>query len=418
MRTICKEGLADFNKHERMDLNCDGAFEQATGEAGTGETYLHDLNDMYQKISAKLLQEMLGSYEKQIINFLNTVRARKPMPRMQQGRLAHMQPMQQPQYQISQLQSNENQMNPQSQPMNMQGSLPSILDEDFRPKMPLQQQTQQNAANLLPSQSQPSEPQPQQQQLMSQIQSQPTQLQQQLGLQQQPNQLQRDLQQRLQASGQGPGSMLQPQSVIDQQKQLYQSQRSLPETSSTSLDSTSSEHANGGDWQEEIKTMKEMYLHDLNDMYQKISLKLLQHDSLPQQLPTEQLEKLKIFKVMLDRIISFLQVSKNDVLPRHKEMLGSYEKQIINFLNTVRARKPMPRMQQGRLAHMQPMQQPQYQISQLQSNENQMNSQLKPMPRMQQGRLAHMQPMQQPQYQISQLQSNENQMNSQFENMV
>ncbi|CAN2060843.1 unnamed protein product [Malus fusca] len=61
------------------------------------------------------------------------------------------------------------------------------------------------------------------------------------------------MQQRLQASGQISGTMLQAQNVMDQQKQLYQSQRPLPETSSTSLDSSAQTgHANGGDWQEEV----------------------------------------------------------------------------------------------------------------------------------------------------------------------
>ncbi|KAJ9178982.1 hypothetical protein P3X46_010817 [Hevea brasiliensis] len=264
-----------------------------------------------------------------------------------------------------------------------------------QPKVPLQQET---ATNLLPTQGQQSQSQLPQQQLMSQIQSQPTQLQQQLGLQQQSNPLQRDLQPRLQASSQAPASLLQQQNLIDQQKQLYQSQRPLPETSSTSVDSTAqTRHANGGDWQEEvyqkIKGMKEMYLPELNEMYQKIATKLQQHDSLPQQPKSEQLEKLKIFKTMLERIISFLQVSKNNILPGFKEKLGSYEKQIINFINTNRPRKPL---QQGQLP--QPhIQQPQSQVTQVQSHENQMNPQMQSMnlqgsmPTMQQNNMSSLQ---------------------------
>ncbi|KAF2323105.1 hypothetical protein GH714_033489 [Hevea brasiliensis] len=222
-----------------------------------------------------------------------------------------------------------------------------------QPKVPLQQET---ATNLLPTQGQQSQSQLPQQQLMSQIQSQPTQLQQQLGLQQQSNPLQRDLQPRLQASSQAPASLLQQQNLIDQQKQLYQSQRPLPETSSTSVDSTAqTRHANGGDWQEEvyqkIKGMKEMYLPELNEMYQKIATKLQQ------------------------------------------EKLGSYEKQIINFINTNRPRKPL---QQGQLP--QPhIQQPQSQVTQVQSHENQMNPQMQSMnlqgsmPTMQQNNMSSLQ---------------------------
>nr|APR64296.1 hypothetical protein [Populus tomentosa] len=198
-------------------------------------------------------------------------------------------------------------------------------------------------------------------------------------LQQQSNPLQRDLQQRLQASG----SLLQQPNVIDQQKQLYQPQRALPETSSTSLDSTAETgHANGADWQEEIyqkiKVMKETYLPEINEMYQRIATKLQQHDPLPQQPKSEQLEKLKLFKVMLERLIGFLQVPKNNITPNFKEKLGSYEKQILGFLNPSRYRKPIPNLQQGQLPqpHIQPMQQPQSQVPQLQSHENQLNSQL------------------------------------------
>ncbi|XVE91247.1 hypothetical protein DITRI_Ditri20bG0138500 [Diplodiscus trichospermus] len=245
------------------------------------------------------------------------------------------------------------------------------------------QQTQQSAPNLLPTQGQTSQQPQQQQQLMSQMQPQSTQLQQQLGMQQQPTQLQQNMQQRLQASGQASSSLLQSQNLIDQQKQLYQSQRTVPETSSTSLDSTAQTgHANGGDWQEEvyqkIKTMKETYLPELNEMYQKISAKLQQHDSLPQQPKSEQLDKLKIFKTMLERIIAFLSVSKANIIPSYQEKLASYEKQIINFINTNRPRKPVSSLQQGQLPppHMHSLQQPQPQINQTQSHDNQMNPQL------------------------------------------
>ena len=67
-----------------------------------------------------------------------------------------------------------------------------------------------------------------------------------------------------------------------------------------------------------------------------------QHDSLPQQPKSDQLEKLKVFKMMLERIITFLQVSKSNISPNFKEKLNSYEKQIINFINTNRPRKNMP----------------------------------------------------------------------------
>ncbi|XP_031373156.1 uncharacterized protein LOC116188132 [Punica granatum] len=176
-------------------------------------------------------------------------------------------------------------------------------------------------------------------------------------LRQQQSSLQRDMQQRLQASG----SVLQPtQNMMDQQNQLYRNQRGLAEASSMPLYSTAQAgQANGGDWQEEIyqriKSLKDFYLQDLNEMYQKIATKLQQHDSLPQHPRSEQLEKLILFKVMLERLIAMLQVPKSEIYPGLKEKLPSYEKQIVQFLNTNR-----PRRQQGQLPpHHMPSVQPQ-----------------------------------------------------------
>ncbi|XP_028766424.1 mediator of RNA polymerase II transcription subunit 15a [Neltuma alba] len=247
-----------------------------------------------------------------------------------------------------------------------------------QPKVPMQQQSQQNTSKLLPSQVQQQQPQASQQQMMSQIQSHPAQMQQQLGLQQQPNSLPRDMQQRLQSSG----PLVQQQNVLDQQKQLFQSQRALPETSSTSLDSTAQTgQSSGGDWREEvyqrIKIMKETYLPELNEMYQKIAVKLQQHESLLQQPKTEQLNRLKLFKTMVERIIAFLQVPKSNIVPGMKEKLGLYEKQISNFISSNRPRKPL---QPGQLPppSMHSVSQPQSQLALVQSHENQMNSQLQP----------------------------------------
>ncbi|CAN6907392.1 unnamed protein product [Brassica oleracea] len=221
---------------------------------------------------------------------------------------------------------------------------------------------------------------------------------QQLGLQQQqqPNLLQQDVQQRLQSSGQVTGSLLPPQSVVDQQRQqqLYQSQRTLPEMPSSSLDSTAqTESANGVDWQEEvyqkIQTMKEAYLPDLSEINQRVGAKLQQQDaSLPQQQRSEQFEKLKQFKNMLDRMIQFLSVPKINIMPALKDKVANYEKQIINFLNNHRPRRPI---QQGQ------MQQQSAQNGQDQSHDSQANTQMQSMsmagsvPRAQQSSLANMQ---------------------------
>jgi PAX-interacting protein 1 len=67
--------------------------------------------------------------------------------------------------------------------------------------------------------------------------------------------------------------------------------------------------------------------------------------SLPHQLKSEQLEKLEVFKTMLERLITFLQVSENKITPSFKEKLGSYEKQIVSFLNPSRFRRSIPNLQ-------------------------------------------------------------------------
>ena len=90
-----------------------------------------------------------------------------------------------------------------------------------------------------------------------------------------------------------------------------------------------------------------------------------QLDSHPQQPKSKQLEKLEVFKAMLERLITFLQVSKNITTPSFKEKLGSYEKQIVSFLNPSRFRRPIPNLQLGQL--------PQPPVPQLQSHENQCN---------------------------------------------
>ncbi|KAI8570796.1 hypothetical protein RHMOL_Rhmol01G0064700 [Rhododendron molle] len=180
-------------------------------------------------------------------------------------------------------------------------------------------------------------------------------------------------------------STLQPGSTID--------------SGQASLDSTAQRgNANSGDWQEEIyqkiKVMKEAYLPKLTEMYHKIVdklqqfkfLPLVQHDSLPQQPKNEQLEKLRIFKTMLERILQFLQVPKSNILPNFNEKLPAYEKHIVNFLNSNRPRKPGLSLQQGQqippphIQFMPQSQQSQSQITQVHPmHENQMYPHLRSM---------------------------------------
>ena len=129
----------------------------------------------------------------------------------------------------------------------------------------------------------------------------------------------------------------------------------------------------------QIKAMKERYLPELNEMYQRIAAKLqqvwfafydwellvlnngihfclilsvlsvCQLDSLPQQPKAALYEKISLFKTMLERAITFLQVPKSSILPVYKEKLAQYERQIVNFINVNRLRRPVSQQQQGQV---------------------------------------------------------------------
>ncbi|MFS7922747.1 putative mediator complex subunit 15, KIX domain-containing protein [Helianthus anomalus] len=257
------------------------------------------------------------------------------------------------------LQSSQPLIGQSTTPTNVAGQnlkMPNIKNMSPMPQpinMPNQKQDIQSSANVLQPQVQQSQPQLQQQVTPPHMQS-PLGLQ--LGMQQQPNLLQRNTQQRLPTASGFP-----LQNVIDQRKQPIQKQKVMPEASSTSLDSTArTGNPNGDDWQEkayqEIKAMKDKYLPDLNDIHQKIISKLQQHNSLPQHPINVQIEKLIVFKHVLERYMQFLHTPKNGISASYKDKLATYEKHIINVINSNK---------QVQETYSQP--------TQAQSHENQMN---------------------------------------------
>ncbi|XP_023632937.1 mediator of RNA polymerase II transcription subunit 15a isoform X2 [Capsella rubella] len=160
----------------------------------------------------------------------------------------------------------------------------------------------------------------------------------QLQLHQQFIPLQQYEQQREEVSGKVTYSLFPTQNVENQQRQVYQTQRALPEMPSNSK--AQRESPNGGDWQEEvfqkIKPMKEMYLPDLAEMYHRVAVKLHQHlESIQQQERSDEFEKLEKIKKRLERMIHFLSVPKSSItfMPDLKDNVDYYEKQIIHFLN-------------------------------------------------------------------------------------
>ncbi|EPS66041.1 hypothetical protein M569_08735, partial [Genlisea aurea] len=312
-------------------------------------------------------QNATNIQQNQLIGQQNAIVDAQPQPQQQQRMIAQPNNMSniQQQQTVSQ-QSNipsmhQQQLGPQSnlsgfQQQQMVGNqhANSSLQASQQPvhmlqqsKVPVQQQMHLNNPNALPNQLQQAQSQPMQQQLMSQMQSQPGQLQQQLGLQQQANALSRDMQQRIQTSG----PLLQQQTAVDS-KQMFQSQRGIAEVPLTSLDSSAQiGNSSGADWQEEvyqkIRYMNEMYFHELNEMYQKMLMRIKMHDTLPQAQKNEQVAKFNNFKFMLERLLSFLKTNKNDVQPLHKEKISEVENHIVLVLSSNRTRKPGSSLQKG-----------------------------------------------------------------------
>ena len=75
---------------------------------------------------------------------------------------------------------------------------------------------------------------------------------------------------------------------------------------------------------------------------------------------------------MLERFMAFLQIPKQSIMANYKDKLGTYEKQIVNVINSNR-RKPGAPQQQGQAL---PPQHMQSQQPHSQSHDNQMSSQM------------------------------------------
>ncbi|KAJ4888147.1 hypothetical protein Rs2_27895 [Raphanus sativus] len=141
----------------------------------------------------------------------------------------------------------------------------------------------------------------------------------------------------------------QPQHRILQQH-LDDTQRFQAAASQDSTGKTA--NANGEDWQEEtyqkIKALKEKYLPVLSTLLQKLSEKLGEVDSLPQQkMQHEPIQKLKEGKLTLELIIMYLNVGRDSISESHRDKFSLYEEQVLRFTKnqyTV-TRSPMPHQQ-------------------------------------------------------------------------
>ncbi|CAM0947686.1 unnamed protein product [Alopecurus aequalis] len=133
------------------------------------------------------------------------------------------------------------------------------------------------------------------------------------------------------------------------QQQLLQVQMNHYKASADSTAQTG--YAGAGDWQEEIyqmiKTLKDQYFAELSDLSNRISVKLQQVDSIiPRQRSSEQYGRMKTFKILLDRILQVLQISRSTILPAMRDKVPKYEKQIISILNAQKRKPVQQRIQQ------------------------------------------------------------------------
>ncbi|KAH9317438.1 hypothetical protein KI387_019207, partial [Taxus chinensis] len=233
---------------------------------------------------------------------------------------------------------------------NMQTQQQQQLQQIMQSKNSQYQQAQQPSPSLLQPQSQQLQQQPQQQQLLSQLQHQPQQIQQQQTMLPQSNSVQQELQQRLHT----PGALLQQQqqqqqqSSVEHQKQLLQAQtQRLSDVPTTSMESSGQTvQSNVLDWQEKIfqklQKLKDIYFPDLRELLEKLTLKC------QQPMAADQLEKLKVYRGKVHRMMQYFQVSKNSIPPAFPEdKIDAVERQIQYVLNSFKPGKPAPQQQKG-----------------------------------------------------------------------
>ncbi|KAJ1694357.1 hypothetical protein LUZ63_011055 [Rhynchospora breviuscula] len=208
----------------------------------------------------------------------------------------------------------------------------------------------------------------QHQHLLSQFQLQQLQMpQQQLERPQQLSMMQQREMQMLQQGMQASPVLLQMQNsndplkqqqqqFIPQMQELLQQQRVLQGVASSpaSTDSTA-ETGHPGDFQEEmfqrIKYLKDTYFNDLREIYQKLSMKLSHVDSIvpPNTRGGEQIERMKNFKIVLERMMAVLQLGKHSIHIGLKDKLSLYEKHILNILqHNKKAPQPQPQAEPTR----------------------------------------------------------------------
>ncbi|GLJ48141.1 hypothetical protein SUGI_1016610 [Cryptomeria japonica] len=192
----------------------------------------------------------------------------------------------------------------------------------------------------LPRQPQPQEASlPQKQRLVCQLQHQPQQFQ-----QPQLNSIQQELQQRLDMAV----GLLQQQhqlSSIEQQKQLLQDQtQRLSDVLKISVESSGQTGQSNGQEKiyQKLQRLKDMYFPDLTELLRRLTIKS------SQPVAADQLEKLKLYRTKVLRMMQYCQVPKINIPPGFAEdKIDAVEKQIQSVLSSFMLGNPAPQHEQG-----------------------------------------------------------------------
>ncbi|CAH8384958.1 unnamed protein product [Eruca vesicaria subsp. sativa] len=145
---------------------------------------------------------------------------------------------------------------------------------------------------------------------------------------------------------QAADSLHQSQNLADQQKKPYQLQTAHQTNRSTFQDATSKVvNTSGDDWREEtyqkIKALREKYILILTALFKKLSDRVQEVDSHPQQkmMSSEWVKKLRTGRAVMEQVLMFLNVSRSSVSEKHRDMFSVYEAHVLNFTKTKSAKQ-------------------------------------------------------------------------------
>ncbi|KAA8517378.1 hypothetical protein F0562_017671 [Nyssa sinensis] len=160
--------------------------------------------------------------------------------------------------------------------------------------------------------------------------------------------------------------------IIDEQKQLHQSQRMLPDSSSASVDSTAqTEHACSVDWRDkayqQLLSTREMYFPELIKLYQRT------HELCCKPPNLESATKYEKTRILIEKMLKFLQLPRADMVHISQEKFYGYLKLIFWYLNSDWIKNPVSMQNHGQ--HQQPGCQSQiFQLQQKRSMKTQFHS--------------------------------------------